>query len=150
MRFYPTEMIEQMLPMRPKSYYTDLIATGTPLYDQKGAMRGVLLSKEEHHELSQRYSEVPPTSPPLPREGAGTELKKLLAMIGITSSPNCACNARAAEMDRNGVQWCKDNVSEIVVWLQSEAQRRNLPFSRFAARKIVQIAIARAARKAAK
>lgn len=150
MRFFPTELIEQMLPYRPKPYYKDLIDTGTALYDQKGAMRGVLLTKEEHHELSQRYSEVPPASPPSPQEGAGTELKKLLAMIGITSSPGCACNARAIEMDKKGVEWCRKNVSEIVVWLQSEAKKRNLPFSRFAARKIVQIAIARAARKEAK
>ena len=53
--------------------------------------------------------------------GPGTELKKLLASWGITDSPSCPCNARAAEMDRNGVAWCREHRAEIIGWLQEGA-----------------------------
>jgi len=78
------------------------------------------------------------------RAGAGTELKKLLKFVGITASPNCSCNARAARMDDEGIQWCKDNVDKIVSWLKEEASKRHLPFANFIGRRIVKLAISRA------
>ena len=79
--------------------------------------------------------------------GAGTELKKLLKLVGITASPNCSCNARAARMDREGIQWCKNNVELIVSWLKEEASKRHLPFANFVGRRIVKLAISRAESK---
>ena len=61
---------------------------------------------------------VEDTHPKFPHSrGAGAELKKLLKMIGITSSPNCSCNKRAEIMDREGIQWCKKNKNVILDWL---------------------------------
>lgn len=60
--------------------------------------------------------------------GPGTELKKLLARIGISATDSCPCNARAAEMDANGADWCEANASTIVGWLREQAQARGLPF----------------------
>jgi hypothetical protein len=80
--------------------------------------------------------------------GPGTELKKLLATIGITASPACSCNARAAEMDRKGCDWCEENIDTIVGWLREEATKRRLPFLDAAGRLLVKRAI-RNARKAA-
>lgn len=77
-------------------------------------------------------------------EGVGTELKKLLKMVGITSTPNCSCNARAKLMNQNGLQWCKDNIDTIVGWLKEEAEKRNLPFFTYGAKKLVKLAIYRA------
>lgn len=77
-------------------------------------------------------------------EGVGTELKKLLKFIGITASKNCSCNARAKTMNEKGIEWCKDNIDTIVGWLKEEANKRNLPFFAYAARKLVQLAIGRA------
>lgn len=77
-------------------------------------------------------------------DGAGTELKKLLKMIGITSTPNCSCNAKAKLMNQNGIQWCKDNIDTIVGWLKEEATKRNLPFFTYGAKKLVKLAISRA------
>ncbi len=79
--------------------------------------------------------------------GAGSELKKLLKMIGITSSPNCSCNKRAEIMDREGIQWCKKNKNVILDWLQEESSKRKLPFIRFGAEQIVNMAIRRAEKK---
>ena len=82
--------------------------------------------------------------PQLPSGGPGTELKRLLARVGITASPDCACNARAAEMDRQGVDWCEANVETIVGWLREQATARGLPFFKAAARLLVRRAIANA------
>lgn len=81
-------------------------------------------------------------------QGVGTELKKLLRMVGITASPGCSCNKRAALMDSKGIQWCKDNTDEIVSWLKEEASKRRLPFANFMGKKIVKMAIRRAEKRA--
>lgn len=63
----------------------------------------------------------PPPDPPLNR-GVGTELHKLLESLGIKPDSTCNCAALAAEYDRRGVQWCRENKSEIVAHL-SKAYR---------------------------
>ena len=77
-------------------------------------------------------------------EGPGTELKKLLSKIGITSSPTCSCNARAKTMDEKGISWCEENVETICDWLQEEATKRKLPFVRLAGKALIHMAIRRA------
>jgi hypothetical protein len=73
--------------------------------------------------------------------GPGTELKKLLSRVGITSTPTCKCNARAAEMDRQGCDWVEANVDTVVGWLREEATKRGLPFVDMAGRMLVKRAI---------
>lgn len=82
-----------------------------------------------------------------PSGGSGTELKKLFSRIGIHATPNCKCNKHAAMMDSKGVKWCEENIETIVGWLEEETLRRNLPFLKIAARKIVRISISRAKKK---
>lgn len=77
-------------------------------------------------------------------EGVGTELKKLLKLIGITAAPGCSCNNRAKYMNEKGIQWCKDNIETILGWLKEEAEKRKLLFVRYAAYKLVKLAIYRA------
>jgi hypothetical protein len=102
------------------------------------------------HPAYPRVSRLPePAQPPAPpAHGPGTELKKLLARVGITSTPDCSCNARAAEMDSQGVDWCEANVDTIVGWLREQAQARGLPFLDVAGRLLVRRAIANARRNA--
>lgn len=92
------------------------------------------------------------TNPIQPRRqaGVGTELKKLLASIGIHPTPGCKCNTRANEMNQNGIAWCRENIDTIVGWLQEEAERIGAPFVRVAVVGIVRLAIRQAERKAAK
>jgi hypothetical protein len=80
--------------------------------------------------------------------GVGSHLKRLLARIGITASPECFCNVRAAEMDANGVDWCEQHLSTIVGWLREEAAKRGLPFLDAAGRLLVRRAIRNARRSA--
>ncbi len=82
--------------------------------------------------------------------GPGTELKKMLATIGITAEPGCKCNARAAEMDRMEKAipgWCEANIDLIVGWLREEATKRGLPFVDAAGTVIVRRAIGNARRR---
>lgn len=80
--------------------------------------------------------------------GPGTELKALLAKVGITSTPTCSCNQRAQEMDAKGVQWCRDNEELILSWLKEEADKRGLPFVTMAAKLLIRRAIRNAEKKA--
>lgn len=80
--------------------------------------------------------------------GAGTELTKLLKFFGIESTEKgCKCKSRAAKMDKNGVEWCANNIEKILDWLKEEAQKRKLPFLRTAAKVIVLRAIRNARAK---
>lgn len=81
--------------------------------------------------------------------GPGTELKKLLKKIGITASPTCSCNTKAKIMDKNGIEWCENNLDTIVGWLKEEAIKRNLPFIDMAGRILVNRAIKNAKRNKA-
>jgi hypothetical protein len=85
-----------------------------------------------------------PPQPQAPDAGPGTELKKLLKLVGITASPNCSCNARARTMDANGCDWCAAHLDEIVGWLRDEASKRGLPFLDAAGRVLVKRAISNA------
>jgi hypothetical protein len=100
------------------------------------------------HPAYPRVSRLPEPPAP-PTHGPGTELKKLLAKVGITASPDCACNARAAEMDRQGVEWCEANLDTIVGWLREQAEARGLPFLDIAGRLLVRRAIQNARKAAA-
>lgn len=76
--------------------------------------------------------------------GPGTELKKLLAKIGITATEGCRCNSRAAIMDdneRKSPGWCEANIDTIVGWLREEATNRRMPFIDAAGKLLVRRAI---------
>ena len=56
------------------------------------------------------------------RIGAGTHLHRLLAAWGFMPTEGCLCEDRVAEMDRQGPQWCRENVDLITDWLVEEAR----------------------------
>jgi len=60
---------------------------------------------------------------PPPGFGPGTELKELLESIGIKEDPSCDCNARMEQMDRWGVNGCRQNRETIVGWLKEGKDR---------------------------
>jgi hypothetical protein len=81
--------------------------------------------------------------------GPGGALKSLLrSILGITATAECSCNARAAQMDARGCEWCEANIDTIVGWLREEAEKRGLPFLDVVGRLLVRRAI-RNARRAA-
>lgn len=80
--------------------------------------------------------------------GPGSQLKRLLAKVGIKATPNCPCNAYAAQMDSWGPDECEKRLEEIVGWLQAEAGRRKLPFVPLLARQLVRASIGLARKSA--
>ena len=84
--------------------------------------------------------------------GVGQEIKKLLAMIGIESTANCACNGEALRLDAEGPDLCEKNIESILDWMHAQAVQRDLEkfFFRPAVRLTVQLAIRRARKAIAK
>lgn len=74
--------------------------------------------------------------------GPGTELKALLAKIGITASPTCQCNSMATRMNQWGAE-SLDHIEEIVDVMQQSAKDRGLPFLRTVGRQLVKLAVRR-------
>lgn len=81
------------------------------------------------------------------RSGPGTELKKLLARLGIVASPGCSCNAMAARMDAAGPDGSESMLGDVLAVMKAEAAKRGIPWIEAAARLLVKRAI-RNARKA--
>ena len=79
--------------------------------------------------------------------GPGTEMKALLAKIGIVASPTCSCNKRAKIMDEKGCDWCEANIDTISGWLAEEAKKRKLPYAHAAGKMLIRLAIRRARKK---
>lgn len=50
--------------------------------------------------------------------GPGTELKKILGMLGIHPTEDCPCILHAQQMDEWGVQGCLSNRDTIIQWLR--------------------------------
>lgn len=104
-------------------------------------------SPQEREKLAEKAKVEQAQAPAQPKPntwdpaGAGTQLKKLLAKVGIKSTEGCSCNNRARIMNEKGIEWCEQNVEEIVKWLGEEAGRRKLPFLEFPAKMLVNRAI---------
>lgn len=98
-------------------------------------------TESEFYPRTPKPGHEPPQPVEQPTDGPGTELKRLLARVGITATPDCSCNARAAEMDRQGVEWCEENIETIVGWLREQAHARGLPFIDAVGRMLVRRAI---------
>ena len=62
----------------------------------------------------------------LQQNGTGTQLEKLLRIVGITEKEGCKCGSRAAVMNSEGPDWCEQNIKTIVGWMKEEAQKRKL------------------------
>lgn len=75
--------------------------------------------------LSRDESDRPekPIYPWPPGFGPGTELKKILASVGIEPSPSCDCNGKALQMDLWGVAGCRENRDAVVGWIRDNAEK---------------------------
>ena len=80
--------------------------------------------------------------------GPGTELAAILKTLGIhAKEKGCGCKSHAKRMDREGPQWCRDNIETILGWLETEAKKRKLPFVKTAAKQVVLLAIRRSEKR---
>lgn len=87
------------------------------------------------------------TQQAIDKPGPGTELKALLATVGIHASPTCKCNKMASQMNEWG-EASLDHMEEIVDVMEETAKARSLPFLRVVGRKLVKMAVRRWQKKA--
>ena len=128
---------------RPDGYVEDVLSQG--IVREDGLIE---FTQEAFDSLVVKYSPGTTRSATTETRGPGTELKKLLSTVGITATPNCSCNARAADMDARGCDWCEENIDTVVGWLREEATKRGLPFLDAAGRLLVRRAISNARKQA--
>lgn len=74
-------------------------------------------------DLSPRRTVIPTQPVILPKARPGTELKALLASVGLTPG-GCECESRVSQMDAWGPAECLRRRAEIVAWLAEEQKRR--------------------------
>lgn len=124
-----------------KTVVTDSVCAACPLFvkgsfDKVAALKNGVAPKPQS-----QHSTMP---------GAGTELKHLLSSWGVEVVSGCRCLERAAEMDRNGTQWCRDNIDTIAAWLDEEARNRHWivrAIAKFGSKYVITQAIERAEAK---
>lgn len=123
------------------------------LYFEHKAITPIMLGAEMQKNgitVMRRFNAPPQTSmpPATPSRGPGTELKKILSKVGITSTENCPCNSHARQMDLWGDAECEkpERMEQILGWLRAQAEGRGLPFIRAAAAMLVRMSI-RASRR---
>lgn len=68
------------------------------------------------------YSPTVEVYAPAPQHGPGTELKALLASLGLTAS-GCGCDRYAAQMDVWGVDGCQQRRADIVEHLREQRDK---------------------------
>jgi hypothetical protein len=56
-------------------------------------------------------------------QGPGTELKNILAEIGLSQSEGCPCKSREKKMNRWGLEKCKEKRGEIEQWLREDSTK---------------------------
>ena len=83
-------------------------------------------------------------------DGPGTLLSESLALIGIVADANCGCNKKAKRMNCLGPDGCEAHMDEILEGLREEAENRDMPFSEFVARMMVNRAIKLSRKRKAK
>lgn len=88
-----------------------------------------VLTPERCEAYRRRWAGLPPLVAPTGKPG--TELKNILAWFRQESDASCQCAARAAEMDRNGVAWCEQNIDTIVGWLLEVWDRKGMGLADF-------------------
>jgi len=68
---------------------------------------------------------IEPPAPP--QNGPGTQLKMLLADLGIRNFSGCSCKSKSAQMNRWGVEGCREHFNEICEWI--DEARKNVNWS---------------------
>lgn len=107
----------------------------------------VEISDRDFFRIRKEYAVKEEAPAPPEQPGPGTELKKLLATIGIHASPTCKCNAMAKKMNEWGPDESLKHMEEIIDVMEETAKKRKLPFLRTAAKVMVRAAIWKARKK---
>lgn len=106
---------------------------------QAGESKAAAKLYEDYHKRAIRLPEN--------EEGAGTELKLLIAWFWSPKKKCGKCADRVSKMNKWGPAKCRKRRPLIIQWLKQSARKNGLPFSEFVAGEIIDLAIANAERK---
>ncbi len=121
--------IDRAAPARPPGYIDDVRQHIVEESDTH-----IWISSAAYDALVAKYS-----------SSVGTELRKLLSWFPIPKKHGCrSCRTLEGRMNRWGPDKCEEYMDYILRRLKRAAKRRGLPFSRWAAKKIVMRAISKA------
>lgn len=134
--------LHAVAPFRKPGYVDAALAASSPVSETH-----ISMSDEDFQRIKSEYAIRPPLPAPATSGGPGTELKKLLAKLGIHASPTCKCNSMARKMDAWGPDESLKHVEEIVDVMEETAKKRGLPFMRIAGRTLVKLACRSARQK---
>lgn len=118
-------------------------------YIKQGAITSVtgeqklldLMGEDQEYWINQRLSKFRPPKLQDDPYGPGTILHNMLKKIGIKADANCNCVSHAISMNKNGPEWCENNIDKILEWLKQESEKRKIPFIQSVAKLLVQRAI---------
>jgi hypothetical protein len=137
--------LHAVAPSRKPGYVEAVMAAATAVSDTH-----ITLEEQDFDRIRREYAQsvsLLQKAANFAASGPGTEMKALLAKIGIVASPNCSCNKRARIMDEKGCDWCEAHIDEIDGWLAEEAKTRKLPYLSLAGRLLISLAIRRARKR---
>lgn len=139
MKAVSIDALHKAAQSKPAGYLADVLS-----YVAEKKDTHVLFEDGDYYALRDKYTgDVDPLV-----RGVGTELHKLLGMVGIHMQKGCACRARMTQMNKWGCDGCEENMETVLEWLKEEAAKRRLPFVRVAAALLVRRAIFNARREA--
>lgn len=74
-----------------------------------------------------KTGELPPPKVIAERKvsGPGTQLKQLLSELGITNFAGCGCEDKVSQMNRWGVEGCRENFATIRGWIVEAQEKAN-------------------------
>jgi hypothetical protein len=86
---------------------------------------GLCQTREDYRELFDRQAKATANgvdlTSPAPQEpdfGPGTELRSILESLRLSELPGCGCKSKTRQMDRWGVEGCREHFEEIVGWMR--------------------------------
>jgi len=141
MKRFSLASLHAVAPDRKPGYVEDVLSNAKTVTETH-----VELDEATFSRLRAKYALGKPRPEPDIGPGPGTELKKLLASIGIHASPTCKCNTMAKRMNEWGPDESLRHIDEIVDVMEETAKKRGLPFVRLGGRALVRLACTRARR----
>ena len=98
-------------------------------------------------DLRQKYKDSWTFAPSQHQSGVGTELSRIFSWFWFQADAGCNCKHYANEMNKNGIEWCKNNLPTIMGWVKEGAAKQGIDFGKIqetGAKMAILLAIKRA------
>lgn len=101
----------------------DQAKAGEPYKPGQCRLCWLALNDARYQKLWTEPADPHPKKEPVPIDGPGTELQRLLKQLGLSEFTGCGCESKARQMNRWGVDGCREYFDEIRGWLSEAAEK---------------------------